>query len=648
MYEAALSPIQINGVTIPNRIIRSAHLITVPDNDLIAYHGARAAGGVGLTILGAAGVHPTTARAQLQVWRDDILSFYEGLMERVSPYGMKVFQQLNHWGAGAMLGPNVQAWSSSPNVNPLVNHVPRVLTKTMIDEIVGSYGTAARRVKQGGIDGIEIHAAHGYLVSQFLSPALNTREDEYGGSLENRMRFLNEILDVVRAEVGADYPIGVRLVGDDHIPGGMGPAEYSEIAQILEDKIDFIDVSQAGYWRFHRMLATMELPLGYEMSETEQVTRKVSKVPTIAAGRIMTMDQANAIIESGAADMVSMVRATIADPDLVVKSAAGRAAEVRPCTGSGQGCLGSFGTGVFGCVMNIAAGQEDKIPFEATSSEVRKKVLVVGGGPAGLEAARTAAIRGHEVELHEAQRDLGGQIRMAASVRERADFASHTKWLEAELDRLGVTIKRGSFVDPDMIEAIAADEVIIATGGTPETGIPQTLVPSVPIPGSQLPHVFTSWDVLGFGGRAKIGNHVVIWDDLGNFEALTVGLHLVNQGVKVTFVTRHDFVGAKMPFPLGTVQAARERFLAGDVEVIGASRPVEITPEGMTIQWVDNTKQRFIEADTVVLVGWHHPNNELSEVLVEMGIAHHTIGDVNGSQDVMRAIREAAFLTRTL
>ena len=647
MYDALFNPIQLAGVTVPNRVARSAHLLSLSLDDLISYTRVRAAGGVGLSVIGAAGVHSTSARLPVVAATDAIIPWYEQLVEACSPYDMRLFQQINHFGAAMPSAPGIQNWSTGPTPNPTVNIVPRTLTKDMIDEIVGSYGQAAGRVKRGGMHGVELNGAHGYLIAQFLSTALNFRDDEYGGSLENRMRFVHEVIDAVRAEVGPEYPLGLRLVADDVLPGGLGPDAYAEIAKLLQHKVDYISVSLGTYWKFAKIFSTMESPLGYEMPTSEVVTRALD-IPTMVTGRIMTLDHANHIVESGAADMVSMVRATIADPEIVNKSRAGNAHRVRPCTGTSIGCTGGSATGNFGCVVNATAGQESRMSLEPEAAVVKKKVLIVGGGPAGLEAARTLALRGHEVELHDMRKELGGQASMVAGVRARADLTSITQWLEAEIKELGVTIKLNSFVDPDMLVDSGFDEIILATGGTADTSVPQTMVPGVSIPGSDLPHVFTAWDVLGYGGRANIGKNVVVFDDTGNFEAITAVLKLVDEGAKITLVSRTDMPGARVPFPAVTTAVSREIMLAGDVELVPASQMVKITPDSVTVRWVDVDKERVIPADTVILVNWHHPNRELSEILHNEGIAHHTIGDVNGSQDMQRAIKEAALVARAI
>ncbi|MDP1795278.1 MAG: FAD-dependent oxidoreductase [Acidimicrobiales bacterium] len=652
MYDHIFQPINLAGTTIPNRIVRTAHSTAHgwvdATDDLILYHEARAKGGVGLSMLEIAGVHMSSP-TQIPVYGDQVIAGFEKLVGRLHPHGMKVFQQLWHGGAAFPINLLGGApWSASDVPNPEAGTVPLPMTQTMIDDLVAAFASAARRCKEGGIDGVEIHGAHGYLVGQFLSPLTNRREDDYGGSPENRTRFLREILTAIRAEVGSDYPVGVRFSASEEVDGGLEPDDVIKIAQQVEPLTDFIDVSLGSYYRFYKMLSTMDDPLGYELPKSGQVTRAL-QVPTIVTGRIMTLNHAEEIVAEGTADLVSMVRALIADPELVIKAREGRANEIRPCISSSQGCVGGiFGdTRRMGCVVNVAAGQEAMLPSDDPGkAPVPKKVMVIGGGAAGLEAARTAALRGHEVSLYELSRQLGGQVRIAALAPHRADYGAIVQWLGDEIERFGVKVHLGTFVDPDLVREVGADMVVIASGSTPRRDGFRISRPASPMPGADLPHVYTSWDLFGAGGRATVGSQAVVFDDTGGYEAISVAEELVHRGAAVTFVTRHSAIGHNVPAPGATILPAKERLYEGEFSVLTDAIPSAITTDAVEVQFLGSRGTTTVPADTVVMVGYNHPNRELADELGDYAGQVVVVGDANGSRTLQTAIHEGHMATR--
>jgi 2,4-dienoyl-CoA reductase-like NADH-dependent reductase (Old Yellow Enzyme family)/thioredoxin reductase len=607
-----------------------------------------------MSIMETAPVHPSSVQQDIPSLSDEVIEGYQRIADAVHAHGMKIFQQLWH---GGHCSPNPMGgppWSASDVPNPVIGLVPVPMSKGMIDEVVAGFAATARRCKEGGLDGIEVHAAHGYLPAQFFSAATNKRDDEYGpDSLENKTRFCREILIAIRAEVGPDFPICVRLVADEEYEGGMTADDAIEIAKLLEPHIDLLNVSLGGYYRPFKMLSPMDDPLGYELPKTRLVTREIN-VPTIVTGRIMTLDHASQIVADGTADMVSMVRALIADPELVRKSREGRTAEVRPCIGSSQGCVG--GAPRFNCVVNVGAGTERTVSADVVDpAPVTKRVMIAGAGPAGLETARMAALRGHEVSVYEMTNKVGGQVAIAASAPHRSDVGAITAYLAAELERLGVPVTMRTFVEPELVATVKPDVVIVATGSTPRRDGFQASRPAYELPGVEQPHVYTSWDVFGFGGQARVGSRAVVYDDSGSYESICVSEELLERGAEVTLVTRHSELAATVPQAARGMYLqtgpARERLLPNPrFHLLTDRYLVEITATDVEVGFAfGGTSSRSRHpADTVVLIGHNHPNRELAEALSGNGIPVHVIGDAAGGTSLQGALHQGAFLARTL
>jgi 2,4-dienoyl-CoA reductase-like NADH-dependent reductase (Old Yellow Enzyme family) len=373
-YPHLFQPITIGNVELKNRIVRSAHGTLLSGEGLIAYHEARARGGVAMSTLEATSVHPS-APSVTPLHKDEVIPIYQEIADRMRPYGMKVFAQIYHPGAASRPRPGMAPLSASAIPSPNIGTVPMPMSTDLIGEMVAAFGQAARRVREGGLDGIDVHASSGYLLEQFMSPATNHRDDEYGGSFENRMRFLVEVLEEIRRVVGDDFCVGIRLPNEEYIPGGLTPQDNAQIAQYVDKYVDYVSLHMGSYWRFHKLLTTMEDPLGNEMKSNEAITSVVKK-PTMVVGRIMTLDHANHIVESGAGDMVSMVRALIADPELVNKAQRGEEDQVRPCIGSNMGCVAQLlATGKLSCVVNVAAANESTVTSAAVRPASRRLAL---------------------------------------------------------------------------------------------------------------------------------------------------------------------------------------------------------------------------------------------------------------------------------
>jgi 2,4-dienoyl-CoA reductase-like NADH-dependent reductase (Old Yellow Enzyme family)/thioredoxin reductase len=642
MYPNVFSPITINGCTIKNRILRSAHGTGLGAGGLqvlIDYHEARAKGGVGLTVLEVASVHPTCA-APILAFRPQVVGDYEQLAEAAHRHGMKLFQQLWHAGNNAMTLTGGPPWAPSRVQGAQATVLPVAMTKGMIDEVVEGYATAARHCKQGGLDGIEIHGAHGYLITQFMSPVTNRREDDYGGSFENRLRFGREVIAAIRAEVGRDYPVGIRLTASEGVTGGLTPEENRDIALALEADglLDYFSVSVGSYYSFDQFIGGMHEPHGYELGRSTVAT-KALKTPTMVVGRIKTIAEAEEIIASGQADMVSMVRATLADPDIVKKAQEGRPQDTRPCIGCNQGCIGGR-TGPlmrFGCTVNVGAGQEGRFGDDRlVPAETPKRVAIIGGGPAGLEAARVAALRGHKVTIYEAGDRLGGQIQVARRLPYRAEIGEIVDWLEAQVRALEVDIRLNTLVDPaawdrwhqswEWLENERPDAVIVATGSTPRVDGFQVLAPLEPPAGMHLPHVWSYYAVAD--GTAALGTKALVLDDIGHYPAIGVAELLLEKGVQVTFATRHHTLGTLVAGALMQEPALRRLGShPSGFRLIPRTKLVEVTETDVLLRDLDSGREERVEADMVVLMSGNIPNTEFAEHIADYEGDVHVVGD---------------------
>lgn len=646
-YTHVLMPIGLGPVTVKNRVVRTAHTTMIGGgtvNDaLIDYHVRRAEGGVGLSVVEAMAVHPSSV-ATLNAFDPRLASAYPPLVDRVRPHGMRLFQQLFHAGHNGQTADGGPPWGPS-DIPGWSNPVPPLrMTKGMIDAVVEAYANAARTAAAWGVDGIEIHCAHGFLIQQFLSTYANDREDDYGGPIDNRARFMLEVLRAVKAVLPRELALGIRIA-PDLMPGGVGISDnlWAAEAAVAEGLSDYVSISSATFQTFPKMIGGMHEPAGFEMETSAPIAEKLS-VPTIVIGRFRTLEEADQVIRAGEADLVGMVRATIADPDLVAKSAAGAPDAVRPCIACNQGCIGQLlALPVrMGCAVNPAVGFEAALSDHALSTVAApRRILVVGGGPAGMEAARVAAARGHRVVLAEAAPRLGGTLDMAARAPTRAGMRDILVWLEQEIYRRGVEVRLSTYVDADDLTDDAFDEVIVATGAMPRMDGVQLSNPGEPIAGMEQPHVLSSSDLFDLPDR-NLGRHAVVIDDLGHYEGVAVADQLVERGLHVTYLTRHTAFAPLMEPALMNEPALKRMGAAIDVHV--RTRAIAIDAEsvlaGPTYVPPQSNATRRFRADIVVFVSHNRPNRDLADALEARGTKVRTIGDANTPRYLPAAMRE--------
>lgn len=647
-YTHVHTPLQIGRQTIKNRIFRPAHATILGkgmmSDALIAYHEARAVGGAGLSIVEVGSVHPTSPLA-IDLWRTDLEAGYRKLGDMGRRYDMKIFQQLWHAGHHGMPKDGSPPWGVSATPSVEVGIVPIEMTKSMIAEIIESYANAARRMEAWGIDGVDVHCAHGYLPGQFLSANTNLRTDEYGGAtILERARFVVELMEAVRSATSRDFVVGVRLAPDLTV-GGVDEEQNLAIARLLQDRelTDYINVSVGNYNSYTKMVGGMHEPVGYEMPTSVPITRNVH-LPTMVVGRFRTLEECDQVIRAGDADMVGLVRAMIADPDLVTKSLAGKAEEVRPCIGCNQACVAQVSTehGHLECTVNPGNGHElyrgDKMLSPAAEP---KNVLVVGGGAAGLEAARVAALRGHKVTLAEASPVLGGALRAAAKAPTRHGMMDIATWLEAEVFRLGVDVQLSTYMDVDDVTASGAEAVIIATGSLPRMDGVQHSHPGQPIRQFDRRNVISAFDLF-MSPPAELGKTAVVIDDVGHYEGLAATEHLINLGLSVTYVTRLRMFAQLAQAPL-MVEPFLIRMRGKPFDYLIRHRAVEFTESEVLVSpthFTDDADIRHIPADTVVFVSSNAPNRDLYTGLSERNTDVRVVGDANSPRFLQVAIRE--------
>ena len=596
-YEHVLAPIEINGLEIKNRVVRTAHGTNIGQgritDELIAYHEARAAGGCGLTILEAASVHPTDM-GTLWLHNASVVDDYRRLLDRLAPYNMTVFQQLGHLGYEGVTADGSPPWSASELAGPSIRRPAKSMTADDIAELTDAFAQAAEWSIEGGLHGVEVHIAHGYLLQQFMSSATNRRTDDYGGSWENRIRLAREVVRAVRAAVGAEVPMGVRIGSEAIGDRGVTEHDCAELVKVLADDglIDYVNLTYGSCLRPHKIMGGMHEPPGYELEAAAPVVAAVD-LPAIVTGRFRTLAEADELIAEGVADLVGLTRAHIADPDLVAKSIQGREAEVRPCIAGNDGCVGGLNRGRLSCAVNPAVGRELDYPPPGPSPHPRR-IVVIGGGPGGMEAARLAAERGHSVVLFEANSHLGGAVREAQRLPTRSLLGDICDWQERELDRLGVDVRLGQAADVDRVSALSPDLVVVATGAV----------------GAEIPDI----------SSVPKGATAVVDDRFGGYEALGLAEWLATEGLSVTLTTPGRRVAASALLDL-VVQPALERLQALNVEII---TKVDPPPDA-----------------NLVLTVAKHPHDPLSAELTAAGITLQVIGDAREPARILTAISDA-------
>jgi 2,4-dienoyl-CoA reductase-like NADH-dependent reductase (Old Yellow Enzyme family) len=661
-YPTLFSPIALGPRTARNRVWMTAHATEFSTDGTFAdtsadYYAERARGGVAVITMEAMAVHPSTQprRGVIKAYDAAVVDSYRKVADAVHPHGALLMAQLWHRGRQTDgIISRLPTWAPSPVPDTVYREIPHEMNHQEIDELVAHYGLSARYAVEGGVDGIEVHGlAHGYLLGQFLSAATNHRTDEYGGSFENRLRIVQRIVNEVRQIVPADRILGIRLNSSDGgAPDSLSNADWVRIATEVESwgVLDYISTTQGTYLDRMQIYGTSAArPAGYEVADTANITRAVS-LPVVVVGRITTPELAEDILTSGKAQFVGMTRQLIADPLWPLKAQQGRPDDIRPCVGANW-CVASFARGPLSCIHNPQVGREQQFRQDQLRVRPRRRVAVVGAGPAGLRAALTASQLGHQVTLFEQSDTLGGQVNLIAQAHSYREWSGVTDWLAAQLAQTDVDlqVKHRATVE-DLVGRY--DAAVIATGSTPvrhgwTARHPERWARGAAVlPGSDQWNVYTPVEILT--GSVEPLRRILIVDDIGDRQAFITAEYLAQRRHAVHVISQypqlgHAFAdGHDLPFAFGQLRRAGVTFTP-NVEVTGIDEDTVTLADVYTAEVT-----QLSDIDGVVLVLGNTANDGLAGELEGTGLEVHQVGDAQAPRRIFNAIWEAESAARKL
>jgi 2,4-dienoyl-CoA reductase-like NADH-dependent reductase (Old Yellow Enzyme family) len=644
VFPSIFRPLQLRHKTLRNRIVFGSHTANMAENGLPGerhrgYYEERARGGAAMIVVEPVPVHASAVltRGNFKHSSDEIIPHFRKITESVHAHGAVICQQIYHVGGhGDADNSYHAAWSPSGVPSFHDSDGSHAMSEAEIEEVIEGHVQAARRARDAGFDGVELFAAYNALPDQFWLPFNNRRNDQWGGAFENRMRFSRTVLERIRKMAGDDFIVGLAVNMDTTSSVSQSTEQLQEIIAWHDQRelMDYVTCGTGSYFNFTGIIPNVFYAdkLGAEHAEALKAVVKFSKVQ--AEAHIRTPDNAEAVLKSGQADMVSIVRGQIADPHWVAKAQAGLAEDVRPCLSCNQMCWGRRSRDYWiSCLINPSAGREFEWGGDRfMPAEKPKKILIIGGGVAGMEAARVAAERGHQVTLAEASDKLGGQFRLAGLQPRRGQITDYINWLERQLNQLQVRILMNVPMDADEVKAFGAEETIIATGSQPDMKGFQRAMPQFDVlPGVEQGHVFSAEDVMA--KRVQVGKRVVLLDETANWKGTGTAILMAEQGHHVTVVTGAVVVMAEMARTAADLQA-RARLRELDAVLLTEHVMLEWHGNGATVQANGGTAYR-IDADTLVIAA-----TNVSERWLADETGHASIGDATAARTAAMAIYE--------
>lgn len=659
-YPHVFQPLKLRHRTLKNRIVFGAHTANmshegIPGERHFGYYRERARGGAGMIVIEPAPPHKTGVliRGNLLHGTDEIIPHFRKITDECHSHGTTMIHQIYHVGGH---GDQDNSWAPywSPSGMPSM-HDPwgsHAMSEAEIEELIASFIEQARRDRDSGFDGIDLFAGYNCLIDQFWSPLTNRRPDKWGGSLENRLRFAVRIAEGIRKMAGDGFIVGMTISGPEPYPGGLTIEDKQEIVTWLDSRglIDYYSVGTGSYLnQFSKIVPSFHYANLLSRDDTAAIKAVAKHAKVTMEARVKTPANAEDVISHGKCDLVSIVRGQIADPHLANKARQGRAEDIRPCISCNQLCLGRRIRDYWiSCLVNPSVARESKWDGDKlTPAEKPKDVLVVGGGPAGLEVARAAAERGHRVRLVEKGPELGGQFLLAAGQPERGEIGGLLEWYRKQLQKMQVRVELKREMTADDIKASGADVVVLATGSNPNrTGWQRSMPHQDMLPGADQPSVTTVHDVLE--GTVTPGANVLILDDInGWWPASGTAIHLAKLRHHVTIATAAEKAAGQLDYS-ATGDTTRERFAKLGIEVLLATAVKSWDDGKATLVNLYTGDEDVREFDTLVTATTNVPEDRVFKALEGSGMAVHTLGDAIHARTASMAIYEARELALKL